>query len=328
MSRRPPLSLAITLAVVMIVLLVVLTVGWVLLNVLLALANDRSAGVYWALLSIGTTFIALLVAGVVTYLALSVKAINLNRRQSNFVDSVTHELKSPIASLKLYLQTLDRRQLSEHEKADFRRFMLEEVERLDRLVNHVLEAGRVEAGHVDGEAENVELAPLLSECAEMVCLRYHLAVDTVRLDLQPCLVRGRRADLDMIFRNLIDNAVKYSASPPRVEVVARLDSGFAVTQVRDNGRGIPAKLRRKIFGRFVRLGSELEREKSGTGLGLYIVRNLVRRLRGTIRVCESPADMGAVFEVRLPGTAAAKEAPAQEAGQGEISGYPAESVEQ
>jgi signal transduction histidine kinase len=216
------------------------------------------------LLPLGTTFIVLLVVGVAMYLALSIKAINLTRRQSNFVDSVTHELKSPIASLKLYLQTLNRRQLSGQEQADFYSAMLEDVERLDHLINQVLETGRVDAGYTSGEVEDVPLAPRLAECAEMACLRYRVPKDTVRLDVEPCLVRGRPIDLDMIFRNLLDNAVKYSGPQPLVEVTTRLEDGWAVTRVCDNGRGIPPHARRKIFGRFVRLGSELEREKPGT----------------------------------------------------------------
>ena len=100
----------------------------------------------------------LLVVGVVLYLVLSVKAINLNRRQSNFIDSVTHELKSPIASMKLYLQTLDRRQVSQEQQADFYRFMLEDIERLDQLINQVLDAGRLESGHDVGEPADVALA--------------------------------------------------------------------------------------------------------------------------------------------------------------------------
>jgi signal transduction histidine kinase len=113
MSSRRPLSLAISLAIVMITLLVILTVGWVLLAVFGALKAGRFAGWYWVSLTVGTTFIVALLVGVVLYLILSIKAINLNRRQSNFIDSVTHELKSPIASMKLYLQTLSRRRVSE-----------------------------------------------------------------------------------------------------------------------------------------------------------------------------------------------------------------------
>ncbi len=111
MSARRSLRLPILLAIVMIALLVVLTVGWVLLNVSGRLQDERSSGLYWALLTIGSLFIVLLVVGMVLYLILSIKAINLTRRQSNFIDSVTHELKSPIASMKLYLQTLSRHQV-------------------------------------------------------------------------------------------------------------------------------------------------------------------------------------------------------------------------
>jgi signal transduction histidine kinase len=295
------LSLAITLAVVMIVLLVVLTVGWVLVNVFAALNNVHAAGLHWTLLAIGTMFMVLLVVGVALYLALSVKAINLNRRQSNFVDSVTHELKSPIASLKLYLQTLDRRHPSGPEQADFYRCMLEEVERLDRLINHVLAAGRLDAGHVDGDLEDVPLDGFLRDCAEMACLRYRVPPQTVQWDVDRCTVRGRRMDLDMVFRNLLDNAVKYAGPRPRVEVRLRMEHGFAVVRISDNGPGIPPAMRRKIFKRFVRLGSELERQKPGTGLGLYIARTSVQRLRGAIHVYDPPSGPGAVFEVRLPG---------------------------
>jgi signal transduction histidine kinase len=235
-------------------------------------------------------------------LVLSIKAINLTRRQSNFIDSVTHELKSPIASMKLYLQTLSRHQVSVKEQADFYRFMLEDLERLDRLINQMLDAGRLDSeGPTDAEdEENVELAPLLQRCADGVAAIYRMPKDCVKMDLEPCTIRGRQLDLEIIFRNLIDNAVKYAGQPPKVEV--RLRPGgdsTVVVQVSDNGRGIPHHLRRKIFGRFVRLGLELEREKPGTGLGLYIVRTLVRRLRGQIRVRDAQRGTGAMFEVKL-----------------------------
>ncbi len=117
----------ITLGVIMILLVVALIVGWVTVTVI---GTERSAA-YWALLAVGTTFLVLVLVGVVLYLLISVKEIRLNRRQSNFIDSVTHELKSPIASLKLYLQTLSRRNVDEQRQADFYRFMLEDVDRLD-----------------------------------------------------------------------------------------------------------------------------------------------------------------------------------------------------
>ena len=291
----------ITLAIVMIVLLLVLTIGWVLLNVFGALKDSDLSGLYWALLSIGSTFILLLLVGVVLYLILSIKAINLTRRQSNFIDSVTHELKSPIASMKLYLQTLNRHQVSQELQADFHRFMLEDLERLDHLINQMLDAGRLDAERPKGEEEDVELAGLLKDCAAAVSMNYRVPTETVRLDLLPSVVVGRRVDLDIIFRNLIDNAVKYAGVPPRVEVSLRPRGQRARAGADRRQRPWhPPSLRRKIFGRFVRLGMELEREKPGTGLGLYIARTLVRRLRARF-ASAIPRGPGTVFEVQLPG---------------------------
>jgi two-component system phosphate regulon sensor histidine kinase PhoR len=301
MSARRSLSTPILLAIAMIALLAVLTVGWVVLALIGALKDSRLSGVYWALLPIGATFILLLVVGVVLYLILSIKAINLTQRQSNFIDSVTHELKSPLASMKLYLQTLDRHQVDQRMQADFHRFMLEDLERLDRLINQMLDAGRLDAAPPTEEREEVELSELLRACAAAVAASYRVPPDTINLDLVPGTVFGRRIDLDVAFRNLLDNAVKYAGTPPRVEVRLRpAAKGRLLAQIADNGRGVPAHLRRKIFGRFVRLGLELERDKPGTGLGLHIARTLIRRHHGTIRVRDPHEGPGTVFEVSLP----------------------------
>lgn len=317
-SPRRSLKLPITLGVVMIVLVVVLLVGWVLVLVFSAISNEEQGGVYWALLAVGSTFLLLVLVGVVIYLILSIKEINLNRRQSNFIDSVTHELKSPIASLKLYLQTLSRRQVSAEEQADFCRFMLDDVARLERLINHVLDAARLEHGDVARATGNVDLAEILSECADVVCQRYRIPRETVRIDAtplgdRPAAIRADRHDLELVFRNLIDNAVKYAGDPPEVSVEVRRVAKALKTKRRagesgerlsiavvDNGHGIPRALHRKVFGRFVRLGLELERKKPGTGLGLYIVRTIVHQLRGDVRVRERSGAAGTIFEVELP----------------------------
>jgi len=302
MSSRRSLRLPITLAVVMIVILIILTVGWVLLAVFGALADTRFAGLNWTLLSIGTVFIAALLAGVIIYLVFSIKTINFNQRQANFLDSVTHEFKSPIASMKLCLQTLSRRQVSDEERASFHQYMLEDLDRLDLLVNQVLDAGRMDTVPTENETEEVSLGHVLQECAKTVCGRYRVPSEIIQLSLEPCRVRARQLDLELIFRNLIDNAVKYADTEPRVEVdLKRNPDGNAVVQIRDNGAGIPHTLRRKVFERFRRLGLELERERPGTGLGLFIVRTLVRRLGGKVHVRDRDAGTGSVFEVELPG---------------------------
>jgi len=298
-TPRRTLHLPIALAIVMIVLLVALIVGWVLL----ALGISNNPALYWTLLSVGTTFLVAVLGGTICYLVLSIKAINLTRRQSNFIASVTHELKSPIASLKLYLQTLDRHQVSEPERAEFQQYMLEDVDRLDHLINHLLDAAQLEKRRMEEDVESIDLPDLLRECAESVCLRYRVPLETIRLDVVPCQLRATRIDADMIFRNLLDNAVKYAGTEPQVDVSVNMDSAMqhTVTRIRDNGQGIPPPMRRKIFGRFERLGLELERKKPGTGLGLYIVRTLVRRLSGRVIVLNADDGPGTVFEVRLPG---------------------------
>ncbi len=302
MLTRRSLGTPILLAIAMIALLAVVAVGWVLVIVIAALKDASLSGVYWALLPIGSSFILLLIVGVVLYLILSIKAINLTRRQSNFIDSVTHELKSPMASMKLYLQTLSRHQVSQQLQADFHKFMLEDLEQLDHLINQMLDTGRLDAERPHGEDEDIDVADVLRECASTVCLNYRVPAETVSFDLQPCVIRARRVDLDVIFRNLIDNAVKYAGTPPKVEVALRHSgNGRVSVQIADNGRGISPKLRRKIFGRFVRVGSELEREKPGTGLGLFIARTLVRRYHGRIRVRDPEKVPGTVFEVHLAG---------------------------
>ncbi|MGE0609455.1 MAG: sensor histidine kinase [Pirellulales bacterium] len=182
--------------------------------------------------------------------------------------------------------------------------MSKDVERLDNLINHLLDAARLDQTPVESEAHDVELSAVLLHCAETACQRYRLPAETIRVDVLPALVRGRPIDVEMLFRNLVDNAVKYAGDVPQVEIESRVNGqGKVVTRISDNGQGIPAALRRKIFGRFVRVGSELERSKPGTGLGLYIVRTLVRRMRGSITVRGRGQQPGTVFEVELPGQA-------------------------
>ncbi len=299
MFERRSLKIPITVGVTMIVVLVVLIVGWVLLAVLGAFRESENAAVYWTVLSIGSALFALLLAGVIVYLVYSIKSVSLNRRQSNFVDSVTHELKSPIASLKLYLQTLGRRQVSEKERMDFVKYMLDDVERLDTLITHLLAVGNVELSSETKGCEAVRLDEMIRQVVEAVCLRHRVDVDVVQMDLASCVVQSNHVDLDMIFSNLIDNAIKYADDQPQVTVQLKSTTTNAVLQIADNGPGIPRHLRRKIFGRFVRLGSELEREKPGTGLGLYIVTTLLKSMGGKIDVTDSRLG-GAMFTVLLP----------------------------
>ncbi|KLU03719.1 two-component signal transduction [Rhodopirellula islandica] len=281
MTLRTP----VTLGVVLIVLVVLLTAVWISGTVWGAVRNDSTSGMFWVMLGAGAPLLIAILAGVIAYLTLSVKAFNLNRRQSNFIDSVTHELKSPIASLKLYLQTMTRHDVSVEQQKEFHLIMLEDVERLDSLINHLLDVARVDRGGEAYEACDLSLHTVLSKCAQGACVRYKLPPETVRVKCPPILVHAPVIQIEILFRNLIDNAIKYGGSPPKVELTAVCSaSGDVTVSVLDNGTGIPANLRRKVFGRFVRLGSELERSQQGTGLGLYLVRNITHAMGGRINI--------------------------------------------
>lgn len=302
MLERRSLKAPIALGVVMILLVVILAAVWILGNVLGATGNLGSSAVFWVMLATGAVLLAGVLAGVIAYLTLTVKAFNLNRRQSNFIDAVTHELKSPIASLKLYLQTMARRSVDEQQQQDFHRFMLEDVERLDLLINHLLDVARIDRGVDPVTDEKIPLHQLLGQCGSATCLRYRLPAETVRVECPEIIIRNKLVQLEILFRNLIDNAVKYGGTPPQVQVTAEPGADGTVTvRIVDNGAGIPSNQRRKVFGRFIRLGNELERSTPGTGLGLYLVRNVVQSIGGSIRVSDRIDGSGTVFEVSLAG---------------------------
>ncbi|MEK6237317.1 MAG: HAMP domain-containing histidine kinase [Planctomycetales bacterium] len=292
--KRSTLGLPITLNVCLMTMNIALMVCWIVL-----LAQESR----WSALAIGTVLFVLILVGLSFYLALTVKEIRLNQRQANFVDSVTHELKTPLASIRLYLETLQMRDLEEKQQAEFYQVMQDEVARLDSLINQLLEVGRLDDLGNQLEAENVELEPLLLRCASAACAHHQQDVSqTVRFDLEPAVVFAPPLLLEMIFRNLLDNAVKYGADDPQVEVEVRLtDNGRVTTRVLDNGKGVAMGIRKKIFRLFYRGGDELQRERRGAGLGLYIVHTLVRKLKGKVRALDRDGQAGSVFEVELPG---------------------------
>ncbi len=309
-SLTPKLTLRtpIVLGVVLIVLIVVLAVLWIGGLVLAAIRSNTSPELFYAMLAAGSVLLAGVLAGVIAYLSLSVKAFQLNRRQSNFIDAVTHELKSPIASLKLYLQTMSRLDVDADRQREFHRMMMGDVRRLDMLIDHLLDAASIERATPSAETETFDLAAVLRSCAESTCARYHAPPQTVTVDLRPTLIDSLPVQVEILFRNLIDNAVKYGGDPPRVTVAAGLRTdddpapvpGTVTVSVCDNGPGIPANLRRKVFGRFVRLGSELERDRPGTGLGLYLVRGVTMTLGGRINVRDGDDGIGTRIDVTLP----------------------------
>ena len=304
MEPRRSIGWPILLGVVLIGSIIVLGVGWVLVSIAAAFGSGNAA-FYWVIHGVGVALLVLLLVGVIIYLFLTVKAIALSQRQSNFIDSVTHELKSPLASLKLYLQTLNRRQVSPDQQADFHRFMLKDIERLDTLIDHLLDAAKtIQRRSRRGEGA-IDIEPILRQTRDAVAHRYGIEPSRIVLGPLPeggANVLGRPADLEIVFRNLVDNAVKYSLPDSEVGIEVECAArGQVVVRVSDNGPGIPTAERTQVFRRFIRLGSELERSTAGTGLGLYLVKSIVAQLRGRVSVAGRGAKRGTVMEVRLPG---------------------------
>jgi two-component system, OmpR family, phosphate regulon sensor histidine kinase PhoR len=198
-------------------------------------------------LGVGMALLVLVLVGVIVYLFLTVKAIALSQRQSNFIDSVTHELKSPLASLKLYLQTLTRRAVPAEQQADFHRFMLQDVERLDTLIDHLLDAAKtLQRKDIRRPRGRPRSSPCCSMSGKDPCTATASHRRASSSPAKPAAGRslkvlGREADLEIVFRNLIDNAVKYALPDPRVEVTVgrTLPRGGCWIRVADNGPGIP-----------------------------------------------------------------------------------------
>jgi signal transduction histidine kinase len=303
MEPRRSLGWPIILGVVLIAAIIALAVGWVLVSIAAALGSQHAV-FYWTILGVGVALLVVVLAGVIVYLALTVKAIALSQRQSNFIDSVTHELKSPLASLKLSLQTLTRRAVPAEQQADFHRIMLQDVERLDMLIDHLLDAAKTLQRRPQAGGDVADVEALLQGVAAAVIQRHGVVADVITVQAvkgTPLLVVGRSADVEIVLRNLLDNAVKYSLPDPRITVtLGRTNTGRVRIAVADNGPGIPIPLRPLIFKRFVRLGSELERSTPGTGLGLFLVKSLVRQMRGKVSTRGRQPPPGTVFEVELP----------------------------
>ncbi len=293
--KRSSFRFPITLSASLMTLNVTLMICWIVL-----LARGSS----WTALTIGVVLFTLILIGMSLWLVLTLKEIALNNRQSNFVDSVTHELKSPIAALQLSLETVRMRQLTTEQRDQFYGTMERELRRLDQLINQLLEVGRLDAIGENEVEEDIELEPLLRECAAEACTHHKSRLSEVfALRVPPIRIRARRIVLRMIFSNLLDNAVKYGGEPPRVEVSALLSTGGrAHVRVSSNGVGVPYEDRKKVFQIFYRGGSELQRRTKGTGLGLFIVSTLVKQLKGRISVDNrDDGQPGCTFTVDLPG---------------------------
>jgi signal transduction histidine kinase len=289
--------LHVTIGLTLILLSLALAVGWQYLG-----SPGLREGARVALQVTGSLLALALTGGLVLIFVLLLREVRLNERQSNFVSAVTHELKTPVASLRLYLDTLEMRPLPEAQRAEFYRTMRQDLDRLNTTINNVLHAAMYTDRPVL-DPQPLDFARLVRRAVELTRTRFQLGDEAVRYEGPESLVlRGDAGGLETAVLNLLDNAVKYSRE--RVQVEVRLDTpaeGSARLRVRDHGLGMSRAHLAFVFNRFYRIGSEVRRSSTGTGLGLYIVRSVARGHRGSVSA-ESPGpDRGSTFTLTLPG---------------------------
>jgi len=299
---RSSISVPITLGAITVLLSIALLVGW---SVLLGQKITRSvdiAGDVWLLVLGALSFVLIIVVLVLFVISLARGIIEV-RKQDSFIDSVTHELKSPLASLQLCLETLGRAGLEGDAKEKLRHMMLEDVDRLRAFIDDVLEANRLSYARPGMlNLSDVSLLQLAERCAEVVRTRHKLEPHEVCIDIDAELVVSTdRAALEIVVNNLIDNAAKYSDRPARVEVVGRRESNTTVRfEVSDNGIGIDPKNLKRVFHRFYRVEDQDVRERRGTGLGLFVVSALVKQLGGKVQAFSEGRGQGTTMRVELP----------------------------
>lgn len=303
---RSSISVPITLGAVTVLLSVALLVGWsFLLGQKIARSADI-AGDVWLLVLGSLSFVLIIVVLVLFVISLARGIIEV-RKQDTFIDSVTHELKSPLASLQLCLETLGREGLDGADREDLRGMMLDDVDRLRAFIDDVLEANRFSYARPGMlNLSDVSLSELAKDCAESVRARQRLQPEEVLIDVDPDLVVSTdRAALEIIVKNLIDNAAKYSGHPARVEVTARRETDRKVLlEVRDNGIGIDRKNLKRVFHRFYRVEDQEVRTRRGTGLGLFVVWALVKQMGGKVEALSDGRGLGTTIRVELPVTQA------------------------
>src|SRR5579872_1191704 len=256
------------------------------------------------LLVLGIIFFALIIAGIVVYTVFLVREIHKNEQQDSFLNAVTHELKTPIASIRLYLETLQSRQLSETQQREFYRIMLEDTDRLLGTVEQILKAG--EARHAAGKKnwEQVDFSGIVAETVELTRLRHNLPPEVLQFmgaADEKIYLRGSPQELRTAVFNLVENAVKYSGEQKEIEVdLLTPDIDTVLLRVRDKGIGIPSPELKRIFKRFYRVASSANGRVKGTGLGLFIVRSIARRHGGDAFAESAGTGRGSTFTLRLP----------------------------
>ncbi len=305
-QQKRRVARVITFGAVLTVFAVMLTVGWNILMVRdylhLRQLKERIGASHWVLLGFGSLFFALIIVGLILFIIRLVGEIRQNERQQTFIDSITHELKTPIASLSLYLDTLQMRELDPQLRSEFYSTMQNELERLNRVIEEVLQVQTIDGTDRRDRFQPVNLSEIIDECVADVRERHQLTPEQCTWNGTPdVLVSGESELLRIVFRNLLDNAVKYSGERIRIEVSAdRPDPKHVLLTVRDEGVGVPHYALDRIFDRFYRAPNDDVRRRSGSGLGLYLAARSVHLHRGKIEAESGGEGHGTTFRVSLP----------------------------
>jgi len=273
---------------------VVLNVGWIVLNWRRVLP-----------MALGIPFFLLLIAGVALNTIFLVREVRRNERHDAFLSAVTHELKTPVASIRLYLETLQRRHLDEPQRNEFYARMMEDSERLMGTVEQVLKAGEVGQRARSDVRVPVDMHRVAEECVRTTRLRHHLDENAITLRVEdtplPMTVRGDPEELQTALLNILNNAVKYSPLGPVIAVALTVQhDAWVRVSVTDQGIGIPAPHLKRIFRRFYRVPVRNVLRTKGTGLGLYLVRTIARQHGGDAMAESAGEGLGATVSLELP----------------------------
>jgi signal transduction histidine kinase len=294
MTRRQTATIVfIVLCVVLVAAAVSLNVGWILVNGRRVLP-----------LVLGIIAFALIIAGIVVFTVFLVREIRRNDQHDAFINAVSHELKTPIASIRLYLETLQTREVTEDQKREFYGIMLQDADRLQHTVEQVLKAGIAGQRPRLTHRQPVDLPALARECVETARLRHRLTAEAIAFSEpatgEALIATGDVDELRTALSNLLDNAVKYSLDHVQVRVAVDAPApGRVAIRVRDRGVGIPASQLTRIFNRFYRFQVRGYKVK-GTGLGLFIVKSIARQHGGRVFAQSEGEGTGATFTLELP----------------------------
>ena len=301
MARRiRSISLTILLGGVTTALSIALLVGWIVVILQNSALTRKVAQNTWLLLA-GTISLGVIMTVLVLFSVFLVRETLEIRRQDSFIDSVTHELKSPLASLKLCLETVERPEIQIVQRQALRQMMLDDVERLSAFIDDVLEASRLAHSRQGHTLSEVLIPQVIDHCADNVCKRYRLLPSHIVREMPADLrMITDRTALETILKNLLDNAVKYSDPPAHVRVTITRLVNDVLFEVEDHGIGISAQHLKRVFERFYRIPHEAVRRRRGTGLGLFVVSSLVRSLGGRLAAQSHGDGCGTRMRVWLP----------------------------